>query len=83
MCAMRAKRLEPKRVRLIIEKPGAKPKLALLGAVKGAGSWLDWLPPLFLRDADGAHSAEYRRIYRLPLDETGVRPHNTMGVERQ
>jgi len=67
MCAMRAKRLEPKRVRLILDRPGAKPKLALLDAVKGAGSWLDWLPPLLLRDGDGGPSDEYRRIYRLDL----------------
>ena len=83
MCAMRANRLEPKRVRLILDKPGATPKLALLGAVKGAGSWLDWLPPLILRDEEGTPSVEYRRIYRLALDETADRPHNTMGAECQ
>ncbi len=83
MCALRARRLEPKRIRLILGKPGAKPKLALVDAVKGAGSWLDWLPPLVLRDADGAPSAEYRRIYRLPLDESSGKPHNMMGAECQ
>jgi tRNA1(Val) A37 N6-methylase TrmN6 len=83
MCAMRANKLEPKRVRLILDRPGAKPKLALLDAVKGAGSWLDWLPPLILRDEANAPTVEYRRIYRMALDETADRPHNTMGAECQ
>jgi len=83
MCALRARRLEPKRARLILGRPGARPKLALLDAVKGAGSWLDWLPPLILRDEAGAPTAEYRRIYRLPLDESGGKPHNTVGAECQ
>jgi tRNA1(Val) A37 N6-methylase TrmN6 len=83
MCALRAVRLEPKRIRLVLERPGAKPKLALLTAVKDAGSWLDWLPPLILRDETDAPSAEYRRIYRMPLDESGGKPHNTVGVECQ
>jgi len=83
MCAMRAKRLEPKRIRLILNRPGAIPKLALVDAVKGAGSWLDWLPPLMLRGEDGALTPEYRRIYRLPLDENAGKPHNTLGAECQ
>ena len=83
MCAMRSNKLEPKRVRLILDRPGAKPKLALLDAIKGAGSWLDWLPPLVLRNEDGSPSVEYRRIYRMTLDETADRPHNTMGAECQ
>ena len=70
MWLLRAKHLEPKRVRLVVNRPGAKPKLILLEAVKGAGSMLDWLPPLFLRDESGAPTAEYRRIYHMPLDES-------------
>lgn len=83
MCALRAHRLEPKRIRLVQNRPDSKPKLALIAAVKGAGAWLDWLPPLILRDEGNALSAEYRRIYRLPLDESGGKPHNTVGAECQ
>jgi tRNA1(Val) A37 N6-methylase TrmN6 len=83
MCLLRVHRLEPKRIRLVLNRPSSKPKLALLTAVKGAGSWLDWLPPLFLQGEDGTLSAEYRRIYRLPLDESGGKPHNTVGAECQ
>jgi tRNA1Val (adenine37-N6)-methyltransferase len=83
LCALRARRLEPKRVRLILDRPGAQPKLVLVSAVKGAGSWLDWLPPLILRDEGGGPSDEYRRIYRMTLDERAGKPHNTVGVESQ
>ena len=83
MCLLREKRLEPKRVRLVMERPGAKPKLILLDAVKGAGSMLHWLPPLILRDEAGGQTAEYRRIYHMPLDESKSWPHNIMGAECQ
>ncbi len=83
MCALRARRLEPKRVRLVLDRPGARPKLILLDAVKGGGAWLDWLPPLTLRDEAGEPTREYRRIYRLALDENGIKPHNTVGAECQ
>ncbi len=83
MCALRARRLEPKRVRLLIDRPETRPKLILIDAVKGAGSMLDWLPPLFLKNADGSPSDEYRRIYRLALDETTGKPHNILGAECQ
>lgn len=64
MCAMRAARLEPKRVRLVLNKPDSAPKLALIDAVKNAGSLLHWMPPLVLRREDGQPSDEWRRIYR-------------------
>lgn len=83
MSTLRSYRLEPKRVRLVMERPGAKPRLLLLDAVKGAGSMLDWQPPLILRDEAGTPTAEYRRIYQLALDETDRKPHNTIGVECQ
>ena len=63
MCALRGARLEPKRVQLVQDRPGAQPKLALLDAVKGGGSQLHWLPPLVLRDAGGDWSAQWREIY--------------------
>ncbi len=83
MCLLREKRLEPKRVRLILDRPGANPKLILMDAVKGAGSMLHWMTPLVLRDESGAPTAEYRRIYHMPLDESKSWPHNTMGAECQ
>lgn len=63
MCEMRAQKLEPKRVQLILPTAARAPKLALIDAVKHARSMLHWLPPLILADMDGAPSAQWRRIY--------------------
>ena len=60
---MDACRLAPKRVRTVHAAPDRAPKLILLEGVKGGGSGLNWLEPLFLKNADGSFSAEYRRIY--------------------
>lgn len=63
MQALDASHLAPKRVRLVMDRPGATPKLVLIDAVKGGGSMLHWMPPLILRNADGAWSEEWHRIY--------------------
>ncbi len=63
MTAMHKCGLEPKRVRTVHARADRAPRLALIEGVKGGGSGLNWLPPLILCDADGAHSAEWRRIY--------------------
>ena len=65
MTALRGARLEPKRVRLVQPGPAAAPKLALLDAVKGAGSQLHWLAPLVLKEPSGEWSGEWKRIYRV------------------
>lgn len=71
MAALRDARLEPKRVRTVHDMADRPPKLALLDAVKGAGSLLHWLPPLILREADGRPTAEWKRIYRVGEGERG------------
>lgn len=63
MAAMQNHRLAPKRVRTVHAAPGRAPKFVLLEAIKGGGNGLHWLEPLILADADGAPSAEWRRIY--------------------
>ncbi len=65
MQALSRVNLQPKRVRLIQDRPSATPKLFLLDAVKGAGSMLHWLPPLILKDEHGGWTDERNRIYRL------------------
>jgi tRNA1Val (adenine37-N6)-methyltransferase len=62
MCAMRAARIEPKRVRMIQNTANSAPKLALIDGVKGGRSALHCMPPLILSEG-GAPSAEWRRIY--------------------
>lgn len=64
-CALRAAALEPKRLRAVCPKPGSAPSLLLIRAVRGGKPGLDWLPPLVLKDENGAPTEEYRRIYHL------------------
>lgn len=61
--AMRAAKLEPKRVRMVLKNALSAPKLILMDAVKGGRPGLDCLPPLLLYETDGQTSAEYKRIY--------------------
>ena len=65
MYAMKAARLEPKRIRTIHATVGREPKLVLIEAVKDGGSMLHWLPPLILQEYDGTPTAEWNRIYRI------------------
>lgn len=62
--ALHERRLEPKRLRLVHHQPGHEASLALLEARKGGGPSLAVLPPLFVRDASGAHTPEILEIYR-------------------
>lgn len=63
MVCLRRAGLEPKVLRLVHHRQTDAPSLLLVKAVRGGRPGLDCLPPLILRDADGAPSAEYRRIY--------------------
>ena len=64
MTMLRAHGMEPKRVRLVLDRPGAVPKIALLDAVKGGGELLHWLAPLILKDEVGNYTEAWHRIYR-------------------
>lgn len=58
--------LEPKRLRLVENRAGAKPSLVLVEAKRGGRPGLSIEPPLILSGADGTPTEEYRRIYHLP-----------------
>lgn len=62
-CAMRTNAIEPKRLRLVSHHSGAAPSLALVEGRRDGKSGLLVEPTLLLFDADGAESAESRRIY--------------------
>ena len=62
--ALYSHRLEPKRLRLVHHQPNREASLALVEARKGGGQSLSVLPPLFMRDADGAYTPEILEIYR-------------------
>ena len=63
--ALRAARLEPKRIRPVRPRPGGPVRLLLLEAVLGGRPGLLWEPDLLLEDPAGTPSPDYRRIYHL------------------
>ncbi|MDR1619246.1 MAG: methyltransferase [Clostridiales bacterium] len=70
ICALRANRLEPKRLQLIANKPRQAPHLALIKARKGGKPALILAPVLCLTDETGQPSAEYNAIYHIPNDKS-------------
>ena len=59
--------LEPKRMKLVLPRPGAAPNIVLVSAVKGGGKELLVDPSLCVRGEDGAYSDDLQRIYgRIP-----------------
>lgn len=63
ICAMRAAGIEPKRMRLVHNRPEGAPWLVLLEGRRGGRPSLDILPPLVMRGADGGDSDELKRLY--------------------
>ena len=61
--AMRAARVEPKRVRFVAARETSAPKLVLTEGLKGARPGLHLLPLLITHDAQGNFTDEMRRIY--------------------
>ena len=57
--------LAPKRLRFVHPRPGKEANLALVEAVREGGPGITVLPPLFLKEADGQPSEEYRTIYEV------------------
>ena len=58
--------IAPKRVRTVHGVAGRAPRFVLLEGVKQGGPGLHWLPPLILRDENGAFTEEWHRIYGTP-----------------
>lgn len=64
MCLLRKYRLEPKLVRFVHSKPGEKPNLILVKAVKFAKEYLKIEDPLYIYNEDGKdYTDEIYRIY--------------------
>ena len=61
--AMRAVRVEPKRVRFVVARENASPKLVLVEGLKGGRPSLHMQPMLITHDAQGNFTKEMRRIY--------------------
>lgn len=61
--AMRAARVEPKRVRFVAARASAAPKLVLTEGIKGGRPGLHVQPLLITHEEDGGFTQEMRRIY--------------------
>lgn len=61
--AMRCARIEPKRVRFVVARENAAPKLVLVEGLKGGRPALHVQPMLITHDAQGNFTQEMRRIY--------------------
>ena len=61
--AMRCARIEPKRVRFVVARENAAPKLVLVDGLKGGRPALHVQPMLITHDAQGNFTREMRRIY--------------------
>lgn len=65
LVALRSEGLEPKRLRTVRHRADRPVSLLLVEARRGGKPGLIWEPDLVLQNADGAASAEYRRIYHI------------------
>ena len=61
--AMRAAKVEPKRVRFVVARESSSPKLVLTEGLKGGRPGLHMQPMLITHDAQGNFTQEMRRIY--------------------
>ena len=61
--AMRGARIEPKRVRFVVARENAAPKLVMVEGLKGGRPALHVQPMLITHDAQGNFTQEMRRIY--------------------
>ena len=61
--AMRAAKVEPKRVRFVVARETSAPKLVLTEGLKGGRPGLHIQPMLITHDAEGNFTQEMRRIY--------------------
>jgi len=55
--------LEPKKIRLVAPRQGAKPNIVLLHCVKGGGRELDFAEELYVYDEAGKYTSENMKIY--------------------
>jgi len=60
---MRAKGIEPKRIRFIHPSPGKKPNLLLIEGSRGGNAELKFMDPLYIYDEKGQYTEEIHRIY--------------------
>jgi tRNA1(Val) A37 N6-methylase TrmN6 len=78
--AMRAARLEPKRVRMVHSFMDADASLVLVEGVKGGRSGVKILPPLMVYDDGKNYSAEVAAMIAGDGATCGLRQENSSGL---
>ncbi len=63
ICAMRENLIEPKRIRLVQQRPAAEPWLVLVEGRRGGRPGVKFLPVLMVENGSGGYSDEMREIY--------------------
>ncbi len=76
VCLFHDRGLEPKRLRLVQQRPGKEPYLFLLECRKGGGAGLVVEETLVLTDGSGNYSLEMGRIYGDYLESNRKEPSN-------
>ena len=76
VCLFHDRGLEPKRLRLVQQRPGKEPYLFLLECRKGGGAGLVVEETLVLTDGSGNYSLEMERIYGDYLESNRKEPSN-------
>lgn len=68
---MRNYGLEPKRMRFVHPKTGARPNMVLVEALKGGGRELEVQTPLYIYDDQGNYTGEVQKIYDHEMNVGG------------
>lgn len=67
-CGMRARKIEPKRMRLVCPSAGKAPNLVLVEGIFCGGAELKTEAPLFVFNPDGSETDEIKQIYGRAAD---------------
>lgn len=65
MILARQHALEAKTLQPLCHKPGDAPSMVLLHCRRGGHPGLRFMPPIYLYDASGAYTQDYKRIYHI------------------
>ena len=63
LCSMRARGIEPKRLRPVMHRGDSKPWLLLIEGRRGGSAGVDFMRPLYMTAPDGSPSDELEAIY--------------------
>jgi len=63
LCSMRDHKIEPKQIRMIHPNSAKAPNMVLIEGQNNGGTFLKWMPPLYVYDLKGNYTEEINKIY--------------------